>query len=189
MKFTVAFTIYTVLFLSSYILAAPSSDESDEDDVEESGSSFQSRVLDGKPTQNYPHVVSLQKFKKHYCSGSIINTNWVLTSGACKADNVEVVAGTKNLKSKNRRIQRRMVKLFLGHEDFDITAPQSANDIALAKVEFPFDFNYKLVSTIDLPIAFEYPGGFAYVAGWGKFSKKNKNDSPVLRVITNFISY
>lgn len=183
MKFTIIINICTIIFLSSFVVAAPS-DESDEDELDDENV-IQTRVLGGRLTQSYAHIVSLQKSKKPYCGGSIITQSWILTSAWCKSGNVEALAGAKNLKISNRRAQRRIVELFIGNEDFDRTVQQSANDIALAKVETPFDFsNNKLVSTIDLPIPFEYPKGYAYVAGWGKYLPKNNNnnDSPVLRV-------
>lgn len=182
MKFTLAVTLYTIIFLSFYVVAAPNNDDFDESDSEEDNA-VQGRILGGRPANSYAHIVSLQKSKKHYCGGSIITPSWILTSAWCKSGNVEALAGAKNLKSSNKRAQRRVVELFIGHEDFDRTVQQSANDIALAKVDSPFSFtNVKLVTSIDLPIPFAYPTGYGYVAGWGKFSKKNNNDSPVLRV-------
>lgn len=187
MKFTVTLTIYTIIFLSFYVVAAPDSDESDEDDDKEARSIFQSRIIGGRPTTAYAHVISLQQGGKHYCAGSLISPEWILTSAYCWMDlrkmNVEAVAGTKNLNSRNRRIQRRKVSVFIAHDEFDKSVDESGNDIAVAKVNKPFLFdNNARVSSIDLPEPVEIPKGFGYVAGWGRFNKRNKNDSPVLRV-------
>uniref|UniRef100_T1GEH2 Peptidase S1 domain-containing protein n=1 Tax=Megaselia scalaris TaxID=36166 RepID=T1GEH2_MEGSC len=46
----------------------------------------QSRIIDGHDARyaEAPYIVSLQRAgEKHFCAGSIIHKNWVLTAGHC----------------------------------------------------------------------------------------------------------
>uniref|UniRef100_A0A336K7E6 CSON012007 protein n=1 Tax=Culicoides sonorensis TaxID=179676 RepID=A0A336K7E6_CULSO len=184
MKFTKTVKILGIIFLTFCVVAAQDDDLSlEEEDENQDEPRLESRVIGGRPTNLYPHIVSLQRNKQHYCAGSIINPSWIVTSAFCKMGGVEALAGQKNIRARDSRLaQRRKISLFIGHEDYDSNAEQSADDIALAKVDTPFTFNnIRLVSIVDLPVETTYPTGNAYVAGWGQYSTRNNRDSPILR--------
>lgn len=107
-------------------------------------------------------MVSLQRAKTywfgiksyyHSCGGSLISASWIVTAGHCVLggdESIRAVAGTDNLKRLGAA-QTRMVTKIIPHPEFDRKIFN--NDIAMMKVEPPFDINTansQLVNTICL---------------------------------------
>ncbi|CAK9825264.1 TRYP7 [Anthophora retusa] len=116
-----------------------------------------------------PFQVSLQTRGSHFCGGSILNANYILTAAHCvenqNANTITIVAGTINLHV--RPSMRQAVKVII-HEKY--SPPNNwINDIALIKVDRPFDLNSQ-VSTVPLPRLNETipAGSVAIVSGWGR---------------------
>lgn len=126
-----------------------------------------------------PYIVSIQiitdKGKSlHYCAGSIINENWILTAAHCleSKDLVKksiLVAGCHDVyNTKNDYgVQTRNIDLFITHELF--LGGVSPYDIALLYTKTPFKFS-EYVQPVKLPKQGDLAHGGATLYGWGNIS-------------------
>ncbi|OQR76511.1 trypsin-1-like, partial [Tropilaelaps mercedesae] len=94
--------------------------------------------------------VSITKYGRHFCGGSIISEDWVASAAHCfynVREELEVF---------------RLVK----HPDFGHTGYR--NDIALLKVEASFNFtsSKKHIGSICLPLGGEHVEGSITISGW-----------------------
>lgn len=130
------------------------------------------RIIGGssvKPNE-IPYLVSIQSGGKHICGGSILNENFVITAARCveEPDDLSVVAGEHNLEDDDGNEQVRgteevIVNEYYFRRDRDF----GAHDIALIKVDEPFELNER-VKAINLPEKKDtYPAGTGLSAGWG----------------------
>ncbi|KAL3287545.1 hypothetical protein HHI36_002013 [Cryptolaemus montrouzieri] len=90
---------------------------------------------------NYPYMVSIRSNEgpfKHFCSGSLIRSQWVLTSAYCMNNSPAV----PNLMVTG--VQTRDVRKIFYHEEFNPT--QLLNDIALVLLHEPFQLTVKVCS-------------------------------------------
>ncbi|OXU25365.1 hypothetical protein TSAR_011380 [Trichomalopsis sarcophagae] len=129
------------------------------------------RVVNGIDANvgEFPFQVSLQRNgRQHYCGGSVLSANYVITAGHCvygeEVEEVSAFAGTINKQEPHSVHQAIEFKL---HEQYN---PKNlANDIALIKVEPPFEFS-ELVAPVEFPypheeIATNTP---VVLTGWGR---------------------
>ncbi|XP_003426198.1 mite allergen Der f 3-like [Nasonia vitripennis] len=121
-----------------------------------------------------PFQVSLQRYGSHFCGGSVLNENYVVTAAHClqgsPPDGISIVVGTLEYKKPGQT--REAVKITI-HERFS-PANSYSNDVALIKINTPFKFN-KLVQPVPLPdlhtkIA---TNSTAVVSGWGRLGGAN----------------
>ncbi|XP_078051481.1 trypsin-1-like [Augochlora pura] len=142
------------------------------------------RVVGGKEANpgQFPWQVSLQwgvVSTSHFCGGSIINSQWVVTAGHC-VDAVPnygrfiVKAGKHSLKSTESAEQTVAVIKSFVHEKYPGNV--APNDIALLKLAKPLTLN-KNVQPISLPAAGSIPTGNVLLSGWGSTSRTN---SPIM---------
>ncbi|KAL9895443.1 lectizyme isoform 1-T2 [Glossina fuscipes fuscipes] len=145
-----------------------------------------------------PYVVSIQLMTVdqglvHYCAGTIINENWIVTAAHCLSNpmivvNSVIMAGCHDIHARHEsgNIQLRQIDYYTIHELF--LGGINPYDIALIHTEKPFKFD-KYVQPARLPESDSIPIGYGRLYGWGNMSmtrqpryphKLQKADMPIL---------
>lgn len=133
------------------------------------------------PPHSAPYTVSIQLMTPndglvHYCAGTIINENWILTAAHClqssqAVENSILVAGSHDIHSPDRlsssTVQMRHIDYYVTHELF--LGGVNPYDIALIYTKTPFKFT-KFVQPAELPEQDELPTGYGTLYGWGNVS-------------------
>ncbi|KAA0188693.1 hypothetical protein HAZT_HAZT005978 [Hyalella azteca] len=108
------------------------------------------------------------------CGAILYHNDTMITSGGCvryfnhdNPDSLVVVAGDLNLYLDEETEQRRTVIRIISHEGYNPETHE--NDIALLKIDRPFDLN-EYVSGVTLPDKLQSFSGNAFVSGWGTLS-------------------
>ncbi len=129
------------------------------------------RVMGGTHADitDFPHAVSLQKNGEHYCAGTLIAPDFVLTAAHCvhsyPARLWTVAVGSQNSYDEADYEQRARVEEIIVHPDF--VFPKFVNDVALMKLDRRVKWSEK-AKPICLPDRKERTGrGLGYLAGWG----------------------
>ncbi|XP_074595037.1 trypsin-1-like [Brevipalpus obovatus] len=141
------------------------------------------KIVGGDPISisHAPYQVSIQSARfglskdTHFCGGSIINENYVVTAAHCakgfRVSSLRIVAGASDIKTSKDTVTRRVSEAII-HPKYNEQIID--NDIALLRVSVPFD-----LSSGDSPIAAiclpekktSYVGEIAYASGYGRESE------------------
>lgn len=101
------------------------------------------RIVGGVETtiDKAPYQVSLQLNGRHFCGGSIIGANWVLTAGHCVSNGaipITVRAGSTDVNGGSVHSVQQVIR----HKDYGSNSQGiPLNDIALLRVSKPFKFD------------------------------------------------
>ncbi|KAK4878120.1 hypothetical protein RN001_010626 [Aquatica leii] len=125
-----------------------------------------SRILNGTTASNnkYAYQASLQdQTKAHFCGGSILNTNWVLTAAQCLdlVSSFTVVVGTHILTSGGTTYQ---VMSFEKHPLYDNVT--MSYDVGVVKTTTPIIYS-STVQPVLLSLILPIQGTIGVVTGWG----------------------
>jgi len=122
----------------------------------------------------WPWIASLQIKGNHFCGGTLIAPNWILTASHCvdfiKPENISifrVVMGGHNLKKSEKSRQNAAIKNIIMHPDYDRNTVFA--DHALIQVQKPFMLNDR-VNLACLPESGKkvlVGTQECYAAGWG----------------------
>ncbi|KAF4092943.1 hypothetical protein AMELA_G00025940 [Ameiurus melas] len=123
---------------------------------------------------SWPWQVSFQRRDRHFCGGSLINQNWVLSAAHCfqstTASEITIYLGMENLIDPNRS-QRNTSNIII-HKDFNHTT--LTNDIALVQLSSSVNLNDYVMPVCLAASRSSFPGGTnVWVTGWDKTSSNN----------------
>ena len=129
-------------------------------------------IVGGRPASRpYPYMVSLQDGGDHFCGGSLIRSDWVLTAAHCIEGTTEdqlagmrAVIGRVKLPDKAVGSEHE-VDRYVIHEGYD-GDPAGGDDIAILHLTTPSAAPLtKIAGPADAPLW--EPGDPARVVGWG----------------------
>ncbi|KAM9852074.1 uncharacterized protein ACBR49_005182 [Aulostomus maculatus] len=110
-----------------------------------------------------PHQVSLNS-GYHFCGGSLVSENWVVSAAHCYKSRVEVRLGEHNIRVSEGTEQFIRSERVIRHPNY--SSYNINNDIMLIKLSKPASLN-KYVQPVALPTSCAPAGTMCKVSGWG----------------------
>jgi trypsin len=114
----------------------------------------------------FPFIVSLQTgYMGHFCGGSLIKKNWVLTAGHCVAEKIDKVVIGMHDQTNTTNTESIKVKRVIRHPQYD----ENTTDYDFALLELAQDSKYEPIAlnTAEINIPDGGDTVMATVAGWG----------------------
>jgi len=149
--------------------------------------SFPERIVGGTQAVRgeFPWIVQLKR-GGHYCGGSIVNENYIVTAAHCaqaSASGYQIVAGEHNLNSNEGSEQTRTVSQIKNHPNYN--SGTLSSDVALMRVNSPFTFG-QYVQAANLGSA--DPDGDVVVAGWGALTEGGSSPTVLMKVTVPMVT-
>ncbi|XP_042748251.1 trypsin I-P1 [Lagopus leucura] len=110
-----------------------------------------------------PYQVSLNS-GYHFCGGSLISSQWVLSAAHCYKSSIQVKLGEYNLASTDGSEQTISASKIIRHSGYNSYTLN--NDIMLIKLSKAATLN-SYVSTVALPTSCPSAGTTCLISGWG----------------------
>jgi len=150
---------------------------------------FPERIVGGSQATRgeFPWIVQIKR-GGHYCGGSIVNNNWIVTAAHCAVASVsgyQIVAGEHNLSQNEGSEQTRSVSSITRHPNYNSNT--LANDIAVMRVNSPFTFNAN-VQPANIPNAGFTPATNVVAAGWGTLTEGGSLPNVLMKVTVPMVS-
>ncbi|XP_047436748.1 chymotrypsin A-like [Mugil cephalus] len=140
------------------------------------------RIVNGEEAvpHSWPWQASLQDYTGfHFCGGSLINENWVVTAAHCGVGlSDRVVLGEHDRSSSSESIQVLKVGKVITHPKY--SSYTINNDIQLIKLATPAQLNTRVSPVCLAATGDDFPGGLKCVtSGWG-LTRYNAANTPAL---------
>ncbi|XP_069488731.1 chymotrypsinogen B2-like [Ambystoma mexicanum] len=145
-----------------------------------------SRIINGEDAvpHSWPWQVSLQYNGFHFCGGSLINENWVVTAAHCDAiPGLDVVVlGEQDRSSEKEDVQVISISKTIMNPEY----PQAiSTDVALLKLATPARLNAHVSPVCLASLGDNFPSGLRCVTtGWGRPSL---NSQPMYCLLLFFL--
>ncbi|KAE8289034.1 Trypsin-1 [Larimichthys crocea] len=123
------------------------------------------KIVGGKECtpHSQPHQVSLNS-GYHFCGGSLVNENWVVSAAHCYKSKMDIVLGDHNRWWMDGNEQTISAVRVIPHPNYESWT--ISNDIMLIKLSKPATIN-QYVKPVALPTSCAPAGTMCTVSGWG----------------------
>ncbi|XP_066475284.1 ovochymase-2 [Tiliqua scincoides] len=143
--------------------------------------SYLSRIVGGNEVQqgSHPWQVSLKRNHYHFCGGTLVSSQWVITAAHCVVssdlpESLTITAGEHDLNRMEAEEQTLRVRSIIKHPKFDPRHPVNY-DIALLKMDGRFKYGLTVLP-VCLPDPGEKfdPGFICTTCGWGRLRENGR---------------
>ncbi|XP_043791451.1 trypsin-7-like [Apis laboriosa] len=146
---------------------------------------LQPRIIGGHNAciNEYPYQVSIHYMGKHYCGGSIISENWLLTAAHCIYGLIPTKFKIRVGSTYNNNGIEYNIKNIILHENYNIYTFDY--DVALIMLSTPLKISptTKPITLAESTTSVEI-GKIAVVTGWGYLSVNSSRMSDILQALT-----
>ncbi|XP_005911576.1 serine protease 1 [Bos mutus] len=126
-----------------------------------------------------PYQVSLNS-GYHFCGGSLINSQWVVSAAHCYKSGIQVRLGEDNINVAEGNEQFISASKSIVHPSYNSNTLN--NDIMLIKLKSAASLNSR-VASISLPTSCASAGTQCLISGWGNTKSSGSNYPDVLQCL------
>ncbi|XP_040858365.1 cationic trypsin-like isoform X2 [Ochotona curzoniae] len=162
-------TLIFLAFLGAAVAFPTSSDDDDD------------KIVGGYTctAHSVPYQVSLNS-GYHFCGGSLISSQWVVSAAHCYKSSIQVRLGEHNINANDGSEQYISSSKVIKHPSYSSSTLN--NDIMLIKLSKAATLNSK-VATVALPTSCASAGTQCLVSGWGNTLSSGSNMPSLLQCL------